>query len=125
MQNAICMQILQPKTHLKEKLPDLTFTELSAPLSFKILAKITIFAELHHNVESIASLKKVMEGHDMHIIEFFHQHGFAQRLLLLLPGHVSKVDLFNNVFIAVFFRNDAVYNAERALAQLRFELILC
>ena len=122
MQDAVRMQILHSKTHLDEEFPNLTFAKVFSHLTLQVLTKVTVLAELHHNVELVPSLERVIEFDDELVIQLVHKEGFAKRFLLLLSAHPAEVDLLHHIHSAILLGNDAIDYAEGALPQLVFEL---
>ena len=68
VQNAIRVQVLHTKAHLDEELPDLAFAEVLSHLALQVLAKISVLAELHHDVELVACLERIVEFDDEGIV---------------------------------------------------------
>ena len=71
------MQILQAKAHLNEELPDLTLSETATHLALQVLAQIAILAVLHHDVELVALLERVIKVDHVGIVEFIHKEGLT------------------------------------------------
>ena len=71
------MQILQAEAHLNEELPDLTLSETATHLALQVLAQIAILAVLHHDVELVALLERVIKVDHVGIVEFIHKEGLT------------------------------------------------
>ena len=68
-------------------------------LALEVLADIFVLAKLHHDVELVAGLERVVELDDVRVFQLVHQEGLSQRLLLLLSTHTTEVNLLKNVHI--------------------------
>ena len=106
------MQILQAKAHLNEELPDLTLSETATHLALQVLAQIAILAVLHHYVELVTLLERVIKVDHVSIVQFIHKKGLTQRFLLLRPAHLTKVDLLHHIDLLSFFADDPVDDAK-------------
>lgn len=95
-----------------------------AHLFLQILAQITIFAKLHHNIKFISRLKRLVETDDMLVVQFFHKQALLERFLLLLAAHTTKIYLFYYVDSLVFLGDDSVDDSKRPMAQFLFKLEL-
>ena len=81
-------------------------------MALQVLAQIAILAVLHHDVEFVALLERVIKVDHVGIVEFIHKEGLTQRFLLLRPAHLTKVDLLHHIDLLSFFADDAVDDAK-------------
>ena len=68
MQDSVCMQVLYAQAHLNEELPNLALAQVFAHLALQVLTQILILTQLHHDVELVASLERIIEAHDEWIL---------------------------------------------------------
>lgn len=68
MKNPVCVQVLQPKGHFNEELPNSTLSQMLSHLAFEILAQVLILAKLHHYVELVTRLERIIEADDVIVL---------------------------------------------------------
>ena len=68
MQDSVCMQVLYSEAHFNEELPNLALAQVFAHLALQVLTQVLVLAQLHHDVELVASLERIIEAHDEWIL---------------------------------------------------------
>ena len=108
MKDPVCVQILQAEGHLDKEFPNLAFSQVLAHLALQELAQVLILTQLHHNVQLVTRLERIVETNHVLVVQFIHQVGLADRLHFLLLAHSGKIYLLEHVDGRVLLSDNAI-----------------